>query len=126
MKKLFVGNLDFHVSEDEVRQLFAAYGPVDRVDIIKDRDTGQSRGFGFVEMANAADAEDAIAGLNGEVLGDRSLHVNEAHRGPARTERQGSPASRRRSEREIVHCGREFAALRDRLRLSSDQTRIHR
>jgi cold-inducible RNA-binding protein len=61
MKKLFVGNLDFHFSEDDVRQLFAAYGPVDRVGIIKDRDTGQPRGFGFVEMANAADAENASA-----------------------------------------------------------------
>ncbi len=89
MKKLFVGSLDFHASEDDVRQLFAAYGPVDRVDIIKDRETGQPRGFGFVEMANTTDAENAIAGLNGEVLGDRTLHVNEARRRPDRAERYG-------------------------------------
>jgi cold-inducible RNA-binding protein len=94
MTKLFIGNLDFRASEDNVRQLFAAYGPVNRVDIIKDRDTGQPRGFGFVEMTNQADAENAMAGLNGEVFGDRILHVNEAHRGPDRVERY---AERRRS-----------------------------
>jgi cold-inducible RNA-binding protein len=89
MKKLFVGNLDFHASEDDVRRLFAAYGPVDRVDIIKDRDTGQPRGFGFVEMTNAGDAENAMTGLNGEILGDRALNVNEAHRRAERAERYG-------------------------------------
>jgi RNA recognition motif-containing protein len=94
MKKLFVGILDFRASEDDVRKLFAAYGPVDQVDIIKDCDTGQPRGFGFVEMANTADADNAMAGLNGEVFGDRILHVNEAHRGPDRAERY---AERRRS-----------------------------
>jgi RNA recognition motif-containing protein len=89
MKKLFVGNLDFQTSEEDVRQLFATYGPVARVDIIKDHDTGQPHGFGFVEMANTADAENAIVGLNGALLGDRTLNVNEAHRRPERAERNG-------------------------------------
>ena len=57
MKNIYVGNLDFNVSEDELRQAFAAYGQVDNVTILKDRDTGQPRGFGFVEMANDEEAE---------------------------------------------------------------------
>jgi cold-inducible RNA-binding protein len=89
MKKLFVGNLDFHTSEDELRQLFASYGSVERVDIIKDRDTGQPRGFGFVEMANAAEADRAITELNGRMLGDRAVNINEAHPRPERAERGG-------------------------------------
>jgi cold-inducible RNA-binding protein len=89
MKTLFVGNLDFHTSEDELRQLFASFGAVERVDIIKDRDTGQPRGFGFVEMANAADGDRAITELNGRMLGDRALNVNEARRRPERAERGG-------------------------------------
>ncbi len=78
MKNIFVGNLDFNTSEDELRQMFAAYGQVDRVSIMTDRETGRSRGFGFVEMANAEDGEKAIAALNGSQLGGRKLNVNEA------------------------------------------------
>ncbi len=89
MKKVFVGNLDFYATEDELRKLFATYGPVERVDIIKDRDTGQPRGFGFVEMANTADGDRAIAELNGRIFGDRALNVNEARRRPERAERGG-------------------------------------
>ena len=59
MKDIFVGNLDYETSEDELRQLFAAYGPVDRVRIVTDRYSGQPRGFAFVEMANAGDADKA-------------------------------------------------------------------
>ncbi|HUK25213.1 MAG TPA: RNA-binding protein [Terriglobales bacterium] len=78
MKNIFVGNLSFNTSEDELRQLFEAYGQVDRVSIMTDRDTGRSRGFGFVEMTNAEDGEKAIAALNGSQLGGRTLNVNEA------------------------------------------------
>jgi cold-inducible RNA-binding protein len=78
LKNIFVGNLDFNTSEDELRQIFEAYGQVDRVSIMTDRDTGRSRGFGFVEMSNAEDGEKAIAALNGSKLGGRTLNVNEA------------------------------------------------
>jgi len=73
-----VGNLDFNTSEEELRQIFEAYGQVDRVSIMTDRETGRSRGFGFVEMANAEDGEKAIAALNGTQVGGRTLNVNEA------------------------------------------------
>ena len=78
MKNIFVGNLDFHTGEDELRQLFAQYGNVDRVSVMTDRDTGRSRGFGFVEMTNTDDGDKAIAALNGTQLGGRTLNVNEA------------------------------------------------
>ena len=86
MKNIFVGNLDFNTSEDELRNLFGTYGQVDRVSIMTDRDTGRSRGFGFVEMASAEDGEKAIAALNGTQLGGRTLNVNEAR---PKTERAG-------------------------------------
>jgi cold-inducible RNA-binding protein len=78
MKKIFVGNLSFRATEDEVRSMFAEYGTVDSVSIVTDRDTGQARGFGFVEMGNDAEAERAINSLNGRELGGRVLNVNEA------------------------------------------------
>lgn len=78
MKNIFVGNLDFNTSEDDLRQLFAAYGQVDRVSIMTDRDTGRSRGFGFVEMTNAEEGEKAITALNNSQVGGRALNVNEA------------------------------------------------
>lgn len=78
MKNIFVGNLDFGATEDQIRSLFEAYGAVDRVSIKTDRDTGRSRGFAFVEMANEAEAERAIAALNGTNLGGRALNINEA------------------------------------------------
>ena len=77
MKKIYVGNLSFNTTEDELRQLFAEHGAVESVAVVTDRQTGQSRGFGFVEMA-PADADTAISALNGTSLGDRSLNVNEA------------------------------------------------
>jgi cold-inducible RNA-binding protein len=85
LKNIFVGNLDFNTSEEELRQLFQAYGQVDRVSIMTDRDTGRSRGFGFVEMTNAEDGEKAIAALNGSQIGGRKLNVNEARPRPERT-----------------------------------------
>ena len=78
MKNIFVGNLSFNTNEDELRQMFEAYGQVDRVSIMTDRDTGRSRGFGFVEMTNNDDGEKAIAALNGSQVGGRTINVNEA------------------------------------------------
>jgi len=78
MKNIFVGNLSFGATEDAVRSVFQAYGTVDRVSIITDRDTGQAKGFGFVEMSNAAEADRAIAGLSGTQLEGRAMTVNEA------------------------------------------------
>jgi len=79
MKNIFVGNLSFGATEGAVRSLFEAYGAVDRVSIVTDRDTGQARGFGFVEMSVNADADRAINELNGRDLDGRALNVNEAH-----------------------------------------------
>jgi len=78
VKNIFVGNLSFTATEDAVRALFEAYGKVDRVNVVTDRDTGRSKGFAFVEMAVDAEAERAIAGVNGRDLGGRTLNVNEA------------------------------------------------
>lgn len=86
MKNIFVGNLSFNTNEDELRQLFEAYGQVDRVSIMTDRDTGRSRGFGFVEMASNEDGEKAITALNGSQVGGRTINVNEAR---PKTERAG-------------------------------------
>ena len=78
MKNIFVGNLSFGATESAVRSLFEAYGTVDRVSIVTDRDTGQARGFGFVEMSGDAEANRAISELNGRDLEGRALNVNEA------------------------------------------------
>jgi cold-inducible RNA-binding protein len=78
MKNIFVGNLSFGTTEDSLRSLFASYGTVDRVNIITDRDSGQPRGFAFVEMSNDAEGDRAINALNGTDLNGRSLNVNEA------------------------------------------------
>ena len=86
MKNIFVGNLSFTATEDGVRSMFEAYGSVDRVSIVTDRDTGQPKGFGFVEMTNDAEAEKAITELNGTELNGRALTINEAR---PKTERSG-------------------------------------
>ncbi len=78
MKNIFVGNLSFGTTEEAVRSAFEAYGAVDRVSIITDRDTGQAKGFGFVEMSNNAEGDRAISGLNGTELDGRAMNVNEA------------------------------------------------
>jgi RNA recognition motif-containing protein len=78
VKNIFVGNLSFNTSEDELRKIFEPYGTVDRVSILTDRETGRSRGFGFVEMANPEEGDKAIAGLNGSQVGGRTINVNEA------------------------------------------------
>ena len=86
MKNIFVGNLSFGATEDTVRALFETHGTVDRVNICTDRDSGQPRGFGFVEMANDSEAEKAISAVNGKELDGRALNVNEAR---PKTERSG-------------------------------------
>ena len=78
MKNIFVGNLSFNTNEDELRQIFEGYGQVERVSILTDRETGRSRGFGFVEMNSDEDGEKAIAALNGSQVGGRTINVNEA------------------------------------------------
>ena len=78
MKNIFVGNLSFTATEDSIRSLFETHGTVDRVNIVTDRDTGQPRGFGFVEMSNDGEGEKAIAALNGTDLNGRTLNINEA------------------------------------------------
>ncbi len=75
---MYVGNLSFSTTETELKQAFSAYGTVNSANIINDRDTGRSKGFGFVDMSNNAEAKAAMAGLDGAQLGDRSLKVNEA------------------------------------------------
>lgn len=95
---IYVGNLPRELTENDLRKAFEAYGKVDAVAIIKDKFTGSSRGFGFVEMPDNEEAKAAIAGINGRELGGRKLTVNEARprtetqtRGRFRSERRGGP-----------------------------------
>jgi RNA recognition motif-containing protein len=76
--KIFVGNLSYQTNQDDLHATFAQYGAVDSVSIVTDRDTGQPRGFAFVEMSNANEAKEAISQLNGRELNGRALNVNEA------------------------------------------------
>jgi len=91
--RIFVANLAWATTEEELERLFASYGIVDRAQIITDRDTGRSRGFGFVEMPDASEAQAAIDGLNGTSVGGRPLTVNEAR---PREERGGPEREPRR------------------------------
>jgi RNA recognition motif-containing protein len=75
---IYVGNLSYGMSEDELRDAFADFGEVSSVKILMDRETGRSRGFGFVEMPNQGEAESAVSQLNGKDIGGRALRVNEA------------------------------------------------
>ncbi len=86
MTNIFVGNLNFQTTQDELYAAFSQYGTVERVNIVTDRDTGQPRGFAFVEMTNRNEASNAIAGLNGRNMNGRDLNVNEAR---PREERSG-------------------------------------
>lgn len=95
MKNIFVGNLNFGATEGAVRSLFETYGTVERVSIVTDRDTGQARGFGFVEMTANAEADHAIAELNGRELDGRVLNVNEARPKPERASGGGQRPNRR-------------------------------
>ncbi len=82
MKSVFVGNVSFQVSESELQALFEPFGEVTRVQIMTDRDTGRSRGFGFVEMTNDDEAAKAIESLNGKEMDGRALNINEARPKP--------------------------------------------
>lgn len=84
MKNIYVGNISFQTTEQDLDAAFSAYGQVDRVQIVKDRETGQSRGFAFVEMQNNGDADKAMEALSGADLGGRTLTVNEARPREAR------------------------------------------
>jgi cold-inducible RNA-binding protein len=82
MTNIFVGNLSFQTTQDELQAAFAQYGAVERVNIVTDRDTGQPRGFAFVEMTDRSAAETAISQLNGADLNGRAMNVNEARPKP--------------------------------------------
>ncbi len=94
MFKIYVGNLPYTSTEQELEELFGQYGPVSRANIVTDRDTGRSRGFGFVEMENPADGQAAIDALNGQEWGGRTLTVNEAR--PRSNDRRGGGGRFRR------------------------------
>ncbi len=87
--KLYVGNLPYTVRDEDLQQAFGAYGNVSSAKVMMERDTGRSKGFGFVEMASDAEAQSAIQGMNGQSLGGRSLVVNEARPMEARPPRTG-------------------------------------
>lgn len=89
MKNIYVGNLSFDATEDQVRGMFEQYGPVEKVSIITDRDTGQPRGFAFVEMPDDDSAGKAMEALNGSALGGRNITVNEARPKADRPRRDG-------------------------------------
>ena len=101
MKNVYVGNLHPAVTEDELRNLFQAYGTTGDITLVKDRDTGHSRGFAFVEMTNDCETEAAINALNGMLLGEQPLTVNEAR--PRHSGIDGQvPAERRKQAREAL------------------------
>lgn len=87
--KLYVGNLPYSVRDNDLEQAFGQYGGVTSAKVMMERDTGRSKGFGFVEMASEAEAQAAIGGMNGQSLGGRSLVVNEARPIEARPPRSG-------------------------------------
>jgi RNA recognition motif-containing protein len=94
---IYVGNLSFNASEDDLNQAFAAFGAVTSASIIKDKFTGQSRGFGFVEMPNAEEGKAAIQGMNGKDLKGRTLTVNEARPKEDRPSNSGSYNNKNKS-----------------------------
>ena len=83
MTNIFVGNLSYSTTQDDLHAAFSAYGSVERVNVVTDRETGQPRGFAFVEMTEPQEAQNAIAQLNGTDLNGRTLNVNEARPKPA-------------------------------------------
>ncbi|MGA7799676.1 MAG: RNA-binding protein [Gammaproteobacteria bacterium] len=91
MKSIYVGNLPFSASDEDIRALFSQYGTVHLVKLVMDRDTGRPRGFGFVEM-ESSDAANAIERLNGTEFGGRTLRVNEARERTERAPRRSRPA----------------------------------
>jgi cold-inducible RNA-binding protein len=101
MTNIFVGNLSYETTNTDLESAFGAFGTVERASVVRDRDSGTSRGFGFVEMTNAAEATQAMSALNGQELHGRALNVNEArpresHGGSSRA---GGGGNRRREPR---------------------------
>ena len=108
MTNIFVGNLSYQTTQEDLMAAFSQYGAVERVSIVTDRDTGQPRGFAFVEMTERRDAETAISQLNGAELNGRAMNVNEARpkgsgggggRGPGGGGRSGGGGGRGRGPR---------------------------
>jgi RNA recognition motif-containing protein len=93
--KLFVGGLSFSTSSDRLRETFAAIGAVDSATVVTDRDTGRSRGFGFVEMSTPEEAEQAVSRLNGSTLDGRTIQVEKAKSPTGGGERRGGPGGGR-------------------------------
>jgi cold-inducible RNA-binding protein len=94
--KLYVGNLPYTVRDDDLQQAFSAFGSVSSAKVMMERDTGRSKGFGFVEMGSDSEAQSAIQGMNGQSLGGRSLVVNEARPMEPRPPRSGGFGGGRR------------------------------
>jgi RNA recognition motif-containing protein len=92
---IYIGNLSYDVTEAELRQAFEDFGAITSIHIVKDKFSGQSKGFGFVEMASATDAQAAIIGLNGKELKGRALNVNEARPRPEGRPNRGMEGRRR-------------------------------
>jgi cold-inducible RNA-binding protein len=97
-RKLYVGNLPFQTTENDLESLFASSGDVASVTIMRERETGRARGFAFVEMASDEAASNAVASLNNTSYGGRTLAVNEARPQPARENSFGGPRGGRRTE----------------------------
>jgi RNA recognition motif-containing protein len=95
--KIYVGNLSYTVTEEDLRQAFEAFGQVSSASIIKDKFSGQSKGFGFIEMPTKEEAETAISGMNGKDMKGRTLNVNEAR--PRSDDSRGRSAGRRPGNR---------------------------
>jgi len=92
--RIYVGNLPYSATNEQLSQLFAAYGDVVEATVVMDRETGQVKGFGFVEMGDESSAQAAIAGLNGADMGGRAIRVNEAQPRPERSGRGNGYRSR--------------------------------
>ncbi len=93
--RIFVGNLSQDATDDDLRQAFEPFGKIASAEVVKDRFSSESKGFGFVEMPTAAEAQAAIAGVNGSVIKGRSVNVSEARPRPPRREGGGGPRGRR-------------------------------
>jgi len=105
-KKLYVGNLPYSVTDQSLRDIFSRHGAVESSRIITDRDTGRSKGFGFVEMSTDAEAADAIQKLNGSSIDGRAITVNEAAPQAPRDRNRGPGGGRQRSDRGFGGRGR--------------------
>lgn len=121
MKNLFVGNINFQTTEDELRELFAPFGQVARIHIAKDRETGRARGFAFVEVANDDQAAAAITALDGKSVGGRNLKVNEARPKADGPQRSGSGS--RGTQRNSGNRGGRERSSREDYRDSARQPR---